>query len=179
MRDSWPSGRAPAGLSVRGVMGYEGHAVLVEDRTKRSELVAASMERLLFAHREVGGDVVSAGGTGTYDLNTWATEIQAGSYALMDTAYDKLGLPFAPALSVLATVISVAKDWAVADCGSKALGMDHGNPAIDGADVWFCSDEHVTFAPSETATRGRPGFRRPQPRRPHCGVPPSAPRRRR
>jgi D-threonine aldolase len=143
-----------AGLSVRGVMGYEGHAVLVENRTKRSELVAASMAQLLLAHQEVGGDVVSAGGTGTYDLNTWATEVQAGSYALMDTAYDKLGLPFAPALSVLATVISVAKDWAVADCGSKALGMDHGNPAIDGADVWFCSDEHVTFAPSETPRVG-------------------------
>ena len=25
--------------------------------------------------------------------------------------------------------------------------MDHGNPTIDGADVMFCSDEHVTFAP--------------------------------
>jgi D-serine deaminase-like pyridoxal phosphate-dependent protein len=137
-----------AGLSVRGVMGYEGHAVLVEDRTERSGLVAASMEQLRLAHRDVGGDVVSAGGTGTFDLNTWATEIQAGSYALMDTAYAKLGLPFAQALSVLATVISVSKGWAVADCGSKALGMDHGNPTIDRAEVWFCSDEHVTFAPS-------------------------------
>ena len=37
-------------------------------------------------------------GTGTYDLNSWATEIQAGSYALMDTAYGALGLPFAQAL---------------------------------------------------------------------------------
>ena len=34
----------------------------------------------------------------------------------------------------------------MADVGLKALGMDHGNPAIDGAKVWFCSDEHVTFA---------------------------------
>jgi D-serine deaminase-like pyridoxal phosphate-dependent protein len=25
--------------------------------------------------------------------------------------------------------------------------MDHGNPTIPGARVWFCSDEHVTFAP--------------------------------
>ena len=25
--------------------------------------------------------------------------------------------------------------------------MDHGNPSIDGATVWFCSDEHITFAP--------------------------------
>ena len=45
--------------------------------------------------------MISAGGTGTFDLNTWATEIQAGSYALMDTAYAKLGLPFRPALLVL------------------------------------------------------------------------------
>jgi D-serine deaminase-like pyridoxal phosphate-dependent protein len=27
--------------------------------------------------------------------------------------------------------------------------MDHGNPAIDDADVLFCSDEHVTFTPHE------------------------------
>ena len=42
------------------------------------------MELLMAAHRDVGGEVISAGGTGTYDLNMWATEIQAGSYALMD-----------------------------------------------------------------------------------------------
>ncbi|MGA1075740.1 MAG: metal-activated pyridoxal enzyme, partial [Ilumatobacteraceae bacterium] len=34
----------------------------------------------------------------------------------------------------------------VADVGLKSLGMDHGDPHIDGATVWFCSDEHVTFA---------------------------------
>ena len=38
--------------------------------------------------------------------------------------------------------------WSVADCGLKALGMDHGNPAISGATVMFFSDEHVTFVPS-------------------------------
>ena len=32
------------------------------------------MELLLAAHADVGGDIVSAGGTGTYDLNTSATE---------------------------------------------------------------------------------------------------------
>ena len=53
-----------------------------------------SMARLVDASEQVGGDVISAGGTGTYDINTWATEIQAGSYALMDTAYGKLELPF-------------------------------------------------------------------------------------
>jgi D-serine deaminase-like pyridoxal phosphate-dependent protein len=65
----------------------------------------------------------------------------------MDTAYAKLGLPFRMALNVLATVISVSPDYAVADCGLKALGMDHGNPHVESARVWFCSDEHLTFAP--------------------------------
>ena len=135
-----------AGLEVRGVMGYEGHVVGLEDRAARVEKTAAAMALLLAAHRDVGGDVVSAGGTGTYDINTWATEIQAGSYALMDSAYDKLGLPFRQALTVVATVISVSDGWAVADCGLKALGMDHGNPTLAGAKVWFCSDEHLTFS---------------------------------
>ena len=136
-----------SGLIVRGVMGYEGHIVGLEDRSTREAQLETSMQLLQSAYELVGGDVMSAGGTGTFDLNHWATEIQAGSYALMDTAYGKLGLPFGQALFVLATVISVSKDWAVADCGLKALGMDHGDPSIDGATVLFCSDEHVTFVP--------------------------------
>jgi len=135
------------GLEVRGVMGYEGHLMMVEDREARSRGVEESMAKLARAHALAGGEVVSAGGTGSYDINQVATEIQAGSYALMDTAYAKLGLPFRQALSVLATVISVSPQYAIADCGLKALGMDHGNPTIEGAQVWFCSDEHVTFAP--------------------------------
>ncbi|HZT67809.1 MAG TPA: alanine racemase [Acidimicrobiales bacterium] len=134
------------GLEVRGVMGYEGHVVGLEEASTRAQMVKPCMELLLRAHSDVGGELISAGGTGTYALNTWANEIQAGSYALMDTAYSKLGLPFRPALSVLATVISVSSGWAVADCGLKALGMDHGNPTVPGGSVWFCSDEHITFA---------------------------------
>ncbi|HVT42367.1 MAG TPA: alanine racemase [Acidimicrobiales bacterium] len=136
-----------AGLTVRGVMGYEGHIVGLDDRATRIEMLETSMAELTRAHGDVGGEVVSAGGTGTYDLNRWANEIQAGSYALMDTAYGKLGLPFVQALSVLATVVSVSERWSVADCGLKALGMDHGNPTVPDAEVWFCSDEHLTFAP--------------------------------
>jgi D-serine deaminase-like pyridoxal phosphate-dependent protein len=135
------------GLSVRGVMGYEGHLMLADlpDKAAKTE---KAMGRLADAAAAVGGDVVSGGGTGTFAMNTWVTEIQAGSYALMDTAYGKLGLPFEQALSISATVISVnhAGGYAVADCGLKALGMDHGDPSIEGAKVWFCSDEHVTFS---------------------------------
>ena len=43
-----------------------------------------------------------------------------------------LGIPFRQALWVEATVISVSpKGWFVADCGLKALGMDHGDPSVD------------------------------------------------
>jgi D-serine deaminase-like pyridoxal phosphate-dependent protein len=144
------------GLAVRGVMGYEGHLMLVEDAAERARLTAGCMAELARAAADVGGDIVSAGGTGTYADNTVATEIQAGSYALMDTAYGKVGLPFRPALTVLATVVSAAPPsseiqppWVVADVGLKSLGMDHGNPTVPGATVWFCSDEHTTFAPDE------------------------------
>ena len=52
-------------LTVRGVMGYEGHIVGLEDRTSASELLEESMRLLMAAHEDVGGDVISAGGTGT------------------------------------------------------------------------------------------------------------------
>jgi len=136
-----------AGLEVRGVMGYEGHAVLIADRADRRTKTEQSMEQLARTAARVGGNVVSAGGTGTYDLNSAATEIQAGSYALMDTAYAKLALPFRRALAIAATVIHTNDRWSVADCGLKAMGMDHGNPEVDDADVLFCSDEHLTFTP--------------------------------
>jgi len=55
---------------------------------------------------------------------------------------------------VLARVISVSgSGYAVANCGLKALGMDHGKPDIDGGGtVLVVSDEHITFVP-ETAVK--------------------------
>jgi len=155
-------------IEVRGVMGYEGHLMMVVDRAEKRAKVELAMAMLLAAHADVGGDIVSAGGTGTYDLHSvgtgGVTEIQAGSYALMDTQYSTLGLPFVQACYVVGTVISVGPKHAVADVGLKALGMDHGNPSLDvrssvddvgsPADVWFCSDEHITFAKVPPASIG-------------------------
>jgi D-serine deaminase-like pyridoxal phosphate-dependent protein len=72
----------------------------------------------------------------------------------MDTDYGRQGLPFEQALFVIGTVISVGAEHAVADVGIKALGMDHGNPDVAGGTVWFCSDEHVTYAPVERPSVG-------------------------
>ncbi len=142
------------GRNVRGVMGYEGHLMMMLDETEQRAEVEKSMQLLLAAHADVGGDLVSAGGTGTYKVNTWATEIQAGSYTLLDTDYGQREGPFAPALQVLSLVISTnpAQGYVVLNAGLKAFGMDHGNPTTDAGSVWFCSDEHTTMSPREGLT---------------------------
>ena len=133
------------GLEVRGVMGYEGHLMMAEAAEKPA-LVEAAMEILVSAHNDVGGDIISAGGTGTHAVNTWATEIQAGSYCLLDTHYAKLDSPFEISVSILATIISTnLKGWAVADAGLKSVGMDHGDPKWPDGDLFYCSDEHSTL----------------------------------
>ena len=140
------------GLHVRGVMGYEGHLMVMDDHEVQRAKVAEAIDRLLSAHATVGGDIISAGGTGTYHLHNRVTEVQAGSYALVDTYYGGIGSPFVQACFVIGTVISASPKFAVADVGLKAMGMDHGNPSLEtfdgqGADVWFLSDEHITFVP--------------------------------
>jgi D-serine deaminase-like pyridoxal phosphate-dependent protein len=72
----------------------------------------------------------------------------------MDGAFAPMIPTFRPALSVVATVVSVNGRHAVADCGLKALGMDHGNPTIEGSKVLFVSDEHVTFRPQRPVAVG-------------------------
>ena len=153
------------GLNVRGVMGYEGHLMAVADRDEQRTKVRSAMSVLVECfddvHAQSGDDctIISAGGTGTFDLYdpsdpllARVNEVQAGSYALMDSHYGALELPFVQALYVVGTVISVSDSWAVIDVGLKSLGMDHGNPTIEGASVWFCSDEHITFSMKD----GRP-----------------------
>jgi D-serine deaminase-like pyridoxal phosphate-dependent protein len=135
------------GLTVRGVMGYEGHLMRVAPDAK-GERVEAAMAVLLAARDATGGEVVSAGGTGTYAANTWATELQAGSYCLMDAEYRAHAPAFETALYLWATVISVGAGYAVADAGLKAQSADHGDPTMVDGTCWFLSDEHVTFAPA-------------------------------
>ena len=149
------------GLIVRGVMGYEGHLMMLTDRQQKQDKVHEAMTLLAHAHNDVGGDIMSAGGTGTYDMfvGTAVNEVQAGSYALMDSQYATLQHPFAQSLWILGTVISVNASWVVIDVGLKSLGMDHGNPTVDGYSVWFCSDEHTTIAPREDTPTPKVGDR--------------------
>jgi D-threonine aldolase len=135
------------GLIVRGVMGYEGHLMMELDHATQKAKFDGAIDLLMTAHELVGGELVSSGGTGTYHLHDRVDEVQAGSYALMDTQYMQREQPFRQALFLWSTVIAVKPKWAVCDAGLKSLAMDHGFPTIDQAAVWFCADEHITFAP--------------------------------
>ena len=78
--------------------------------------------------------IVSVGGTGTYALSgryPGVTEIQAGSYLLMDTDYRKCCADFDPALTLLTTVVSKTEgERIVVDAGLKALSCERGVPAV-------------------------------------------------
>jgi D-serine deaminase-like pyridoxal phosphate-dependent protein len=147
-----------AGLKMRGVMGYEGHLQPLRDRAERESRTRAAMQGLVETARRVRAEgihcaVVSSGGTGTYDISgrvDGVTEIQAGSYALMDTDYGSVGVPFEQAFFVLGTIVSrPSPERCVADCGHKSMTKDHGNPAVkgvDGAAVTALNDEHAVIA---------------------------------
>jgi D-serine deaminase-like pyridoxal phosphate-dependent protein len=123
------------GLRFRGLQGYEGHAVLLPERAARAEHVERAAAILKRLRSLVDCEIVSGGGTGTFDLSTEAgalDEIQAGSYVLMDASYERLGLPFELALACRATIVSRNGTRAVADAGLKALSAEYGVPrALD------------------------------------------------
>jgi D-serine deaminase-like pyridoxal phosphate-dependent protein len=152
-----------SGVALLGVMGYEGHVVSVPDRADRELRTRAAMAGLVDTARLVRAaglpcEIVSAGGTGTYDISgrvEGVTEIQAGSYALMDSDYGRLDLPFEQAFWVLGTIVSRPEPGrCVADCGHKSMTKDHGLPTVrglKGADVVSLNDEHATITiPAES-----------------------------
>jgi D-serine deaminase-like pyridoxal phosphate-dependent protein len=146
--------KAAPHLELLGLQGYEGHVVQREDRALRttmawqcSEVLRLERERLEKAGHEC--QIVSGGGTGTYDISSEfgvLNEIQAGSYALMDVRYGSIDLPFENALFCATTVISRrGPDAGVLNAGLKSLSVEYGmpRPVTPGLGVISLSDEHA------------------------------------
>jgi 3-hydroxy-D-aspartate aldolase len=141
-------------LVLRGVMGYEGHAVLERDFARRTAMCATAMD-LLAEHVRAIEDlgvavgIVSAGGTNTSMITNGhpvVTELQAGTYALMDTAYAPFAPEFEPALTVLGSVSSTHGSRAIVDCGTKVIGVtDLAPPEVRGLDATVAElhEEHA------------------------------------
>jgi D-serine deaminase-like pyridoxal phosphate-dependent protein len=125
------------GIEFRGLMGYEGHSVMIPVKSDRAVTAGKAIDLLVgtkdyLQSHGVEVAVVSGGGTGTFDMSgprNGMTEIQAGSYVTMDAKYQSVGMPFEPALTVLTTIISrPTPDRAVADAGMKAVTFEFGVP---------------------------------------------------
>ncbi len=143
---------AASRVAYRGVMGYEGHAVLVPDAGKRKELAESALAQLLAHVRALRAaglapEIVSAGGTGTFEqtgATEGVTEIQAGSYVFMDGRYLDVRQDFETALTLHTTVLRRRGRLVITDAGVKSLSNDFGPPR--GADlplrVVGLSEEH-------------------------------------
>lgn len=149
------------GLRFEGIMGYEGHAVTIPDMAERRHVAEEAMARLigvrdLLLEHGIPVQIVSAGGTGTYQITgcyPGVTELECGSYATMDSKYRSVGLDFEQALTVLARVISVkGGDHAVIDAGMKTLTPEFGLPEVIHPAGWALtrlSEEHGVLARQE------------------------------
>jgi D-serine deaminase-like pyridoxal phosphate-dependent protein len=139
------------GVELRGVMGYEGHVVLEPDRERRADLAREAMDLLAGYVQALKNDghrieIVSAGGTNTYDMtgvHPCVTELQAGTYAVVDHTYARLAPVFRPALSVLATVVSRNGATAILDCGTKVVAVDVAPPQSPIGRVREVHEEHT------------------------------------
>jgi D-serine deaminase-like pyridoxal phosphate-dependent protein len=118
------------GVRLLGVTGYEGHCSLTPERELRSTRQRAAMSMLVQAAEKLKAaglpsPIVSAGGTATWDwtaMTPGVTEIQAGSYAVMDNFHAPMAGDFEKAITVLTTVISRPPDRVIVDAGNKSLG---------------------------------------------------------
>jgi D-serine deaminase-like pyridoxal phosphate-dependent protein len=144
------------GLRFEGVTGYEGHCSLEDDVPRRIAKQRAAMEILLSAVAaiEAAGvacPIVSAGGTRTWWLTAatpGVTEIQAGTYLLMDRFHSGVEGGFESALRVLSTVISRSPERIIVDAGNKSIA-DPSQVAIAGYDLENLGfdEEHGRFTP--------------------------------
>jgi D-serine deaminase-like pyridoxal phosphate-dependent protein len=141
-------------LNLAGVQAYDGHLQAFADdseRRRRHGDVMAALRVIVEQMREAGFAIpwVTSAGTGTSSdalASGVVTEIQPGSYALMDHAYTRSADPvFQPAIRVFTSVIAVlGADEVIVDAGNRAVSTDLGPPDVAGRDAtWeLAGDEH-------------------------------------
>jgi D-serine deaminase-like pyridoxal phosphate-dependent protein len=168
------------GFAWRGVQAYAGHLQHIEDAAQRRGRsaealagLAATVEALIAAG--LRPQIVSGAGTGT----AWAdaglgvfTELQVGSYAVMDVDYGGLqwpdgGCPFGYALFVATAVVSIAQpESVIVDGGHKAFATDGPmpklaaalrDPALAAVPLRRRGDEHLEIGTSAAALGVREG----------------------
>ncbi len=154
------------GISFRGIMSHQVISAMPdrEDRVTEGNRVIKGVIDLKDAIVESGlpVEIVSTGETWSYDVAgeiPGGTEIQGGSYLLMETHYNYM-TEFSYAAKVLTTVISAPRPGAaIGDAGTRAVGALRGMPEVDGrpgVTVESMGGDHAVFRLTDGATL-RPG----------------------
>jgi D-serine deaminase-like pyridoxal phosphate-dependent protein len=157
-------------VAFAGLQSYDGQAAHTTPFDARQARTTSSMTqavetRRLIERAGIECPMVTGGSTGTYRIDSLidgVTELQPGSFVFMDMEYRRIGGPQGPdygdfeqALTVVATVISRPKDFAVVDAGFKAFSTDRPftpEPVDrDGITYGWAGDEHGRVFLSEAA----------------------------
>lgn len=152
------------GLKLIGLQGYDGHIQMLPDAAERKAKCFDGLEKLvgtgkLIEKAGIPVEVITGGGTGTWEFVSsfpGMTEIQPGSFVIMDCAYNAVRPEFGCALSIRATVISRRDGQYVLDAGSKAISRDFGTPVIKGKPedkVLKLSEEHTRVESADASIK--------------------------
>jgi D-serine deaminase-like pyridoxal phosphate-dependent protein len=134
-------------LRLRGIQAYAGHVQHIHGYGERTDASIKSLNQAVGVFQKLremnpACTIFSGTGTGTADIDLAVpelTELQVGSYVLMDAEYGaiesrdagNLSSNFHPALKLLTTVVNTAHDTQVTvDAGLKTLYKDGGRPQV-------------------------------------------------
>ena len=142
-------------LRFEGITGYEGHCSLTPDSDLRHERQREAMAFFtgvadLLETNGIPCKIRSAGGIATWRWTAaypGLTEIQAGTYVVMDNFHGKMVPGFEHSLTIQATVISRQSGKVIVDAGNKSVA-DPADVTIVGHDVevFRFDEEHGIFS---------------------------------
>lgn len=116
------------GLQAYSVSGSHGADVATRRQISQGAFQTAAAARDLLASQGFPTEILTGGSTGSWDVDLElpdVTELQCGSYVMMDLAYRRIGIDFHHAMTILATVVSVNHDsFVTVDAGFKAFATD-------------------------------------------------------
>jgi D-serine deaminase-like pyridoxal phosphate-dependent protein len=146
------------GLRFEGITGYEGHCSLTFDNELRHERQREAMAFFtgvadLLEANGIPCRIRSAGGIATWNWTAaypGLTEIQAGTYVVMDNFHGQMVPGFEHSLTIAATVISRQSDKVIVDAGNKSVA-DPADVTIAGHDLKVSrfDEEHGIFSAPE------------------------------
>jgi len=135
------------GLRLRGVQCYAGHVQHIASFEERVRTSLGWMEQAAnvvrqFREKGLPCEIFTGSGTGTCEIDVKIpelTDLQAGSYTMMDAEYISIGSSenparfetFPPALTLLTSVVNTNhRDHVTVDAGLKALYRDGATPYV-------------------------------------------------